>query len=84
MQAFIVTDREDNKVQDLETKGQAKLLGECVLELGPLTAPLTDISGLGVRQNLKFVRKSGDKEVTVGRFVVQIKLVVGIDQINSN
>ncbi len=44
----MVTDRKENAV-DLEQKGQAKLLGECVLELGPLMAAINDIYGIGVR-----------------------------------
>jgi len=43
-----VTDRKENAV-DLENKGQARLLGECVLELGPLMSALNDIYGVGVR-----------------------------------
>ena len=62
---------------DLETKGQARLLGECVLELGPLTEALTDISQTGVRQLLKFTRIQNGKQVTVGRFIVQLKVVSG-------
>ena len=45
---FVVTDRKENAV-DLESRGQARLLGECVLELGPLMAALTDVHGVGVR-----------------------------------
>lgn len=82
-QAFIVTDREENQGGDLEKKGQARLLGECVLELGPLTHLLTDISGTGSRQLLKFTRTQNGKQVTVGRFMVQLKLV-GEDQLPAN
>ena len=60
------------------------MLGECTLALGPLTTALTDISGIGVRQHLKFTRVQGDKTVTVGRFIVNLKLVgeqvIPIDQ----
>ena len=65
---------------DLETKGQARLLGESVVDLGPLTGSLTDISQTGVRQLLKFSRTQNGKVVTVGRFIVQLKLV-GSDQL---
>lgn len=75
--AFVVTDRKENAV-DLENKGQARLLGECVLELGPLMSALNDIYGVGVRQYLSLGRKRDDKEVTVGRFTCIIKLVVRI------
>lgn len=67
----MVTDRDEaaNK------QGQARLLGECTVELGPLTPSLTDISGTGVRQMLKFTRNQNEKSVTVGRFIVLLKLV---------
>jgi hypothetical protein len=57
-------------------KGQAKLLGDCTLELTPLMASLTDVHGMGVRQYLAFTRrgKNGD-DVTVGRFNVVLKIV---------
>ena len=61
---------------DLENKGSARLLGECVLELGPLMSALNDIYGVGVRQHLSIGRRSGDKEVVVGRFTCILKLVV--------
>lgn len=76
-----MTDREEHPTKDLESKGQARLLGECHLELGPLTAPLTDISGTGVRQHVKFTRQQFNgnskepKEVAVGKCVLNLKLV---------
>ena len=66
-----MTDRDETA----NKQGQARLLGECDVDLGPLTPSLTDISGTGVRQMLKFTRNQGDKQVTVGRFVVLLKLV---------
>ena len=60
---------------DLDQKGACRLLGECFIILGPLTASLTDINGSGVRSKLKFIRKKGNKESTVGRVVVNLKLV---------
>jgi hypothetical protein len=33
----------------METKGQARMLGECVLELGPIMPTLNDIYGVGAR-----------------------------------
>ena len=53
------------------------------MELGPLTHLLTDISGTGSRQLLKFTRTQNGKQVTVGRFMVQLKLV-GEDQLPAN
>jgi hypothetical protein len=37
---------------------------------------LNDIYGVGVRQHLSIGRRSGDKEVVVGRFTCILKLVV--------
>lgn len=67
---FVVTEREG----DLG-RGQARLLGDCVLELGPLAAALTDVRGAGIRQHLRFIRTQDGKQVTVGRFLVQLKLI---------
>jgi hypothetical protein len=72
-----VTERKENAV-DMESKGQARMLGECVLELGPLMPTLNDIYGVGARQHLAFARKRDDKDVTVGRFTCIIKLVVSL------
>ena len=74
-----MTDRKENAV-DLEKKGQARLLGECIIELGPLMGQLNDIYGVGVRQTLAFGRKRDDKEITVGRFNCILKLVVCVCQ----
>ena len=67
-----------NNLRELNSKGQARLLGECKLELGPILPSLLDYSGIGIRQSLKFTRISGDKEVTVGRFIANLKLVVNM------
>ena len=72
---FVVTDRMENAV-DLEGKGQARLLGDCVLELGPLMPSLNDIYGVGSRQQMAFARRRDGKEVVVGRFTCIIKIVV--------
>ena len=60
---------------NLETKGEARIIGESILELGPLTAHLTEISGSGIRQPLRFTRNKNGKEQMVGKFVVMLKLV---------
>ncbi len=52
----MVTDRKESAA-DLENKGQARLLGDCVLELGPIMPSLNDIYGVGVRQQMAFVRR---------------------------
>lgn len=70
----MVTDRKENTVE-LESKGQARLLGDCVLEMGPLMPSINDIYGIGVRQQLAFARRRDDKEVVVGRFTCSLKLV---------
>jgi hypothetical protein len=70
--AFILSNREGTSDQG---KGQARLLGESVLELGPLTPALTDVRGAGVRQHLRFTRQQDGKTVTVGRFLVNLRLV---------
>ena len=59
----------------MKNKGQARLLGDWVLELGPLIPSLTDIHGIGVRRALEFSRTKDGSEVTVGRFTVLLKLV---------
>ena len=71
--AFVVADREDSTQQG---KGQSRLLGECVLELGPLASALLDVHGAGSRQHLKFSRSHEGQLATVGRFLVNLKLIV--------
>lgn len=71
---YTVTDRKENAA-DYETKGQARLMGDCVLEMGPLIPQLTDIHGIGVRRALEFSRSKDGAEVTVGRFTILLKLV---------
>jgi len=71
----VVTDRTEGAAE-MESKGQARLLGDCVMEMGPLMPSLNDIYGVGVRQSLAFLRRRDDKEVVVGRFTCILKLVV--------
>jgi len=66
--AFVVANREGSG-------GQARLLGECALELGPLAPALIDVKGAGTRQHLKFARYHEGKQVTVGRFLVTLRIV---------
>lgn len=61
---------------DKNRRGQARLLGECELDLGPYKSQLTEISGKGVKVSLKFMRQQGDKKITVGRFAANIRLIV--------
>lgn len=77
MACFVVTDRNEGVgAAEVENKGQAKLLGDCILEMGPHMPSLNDIYGVGVRQSLAFLRRRDDKEVVVGRFTCVLKLVV--------
>jgi hypothetical protein len=47
-----------------------------VLELGALIGQLTDVFGVGIRQNLSFFRKTKTSdEVVVGHFNVVLKIV---------
>lgn len=68
---YVVTVKEGEPKE----RGQARLLGQCVLELGPLAPVLSDIRGAGTKQNLKFVRDHEGQVVTVGRFLVSLKLI---------
>lgn len=70
-QVYVVTVREGEPKE----KGQARLLGDCVLELGPLAPVLTDIRGAGTRQHLKFIREHEGQPVTVGRFLVTLRVI---------
>ena len=68
--SFIVLD----KAQD--SNGQARLLGEATLDLAHLVGQLTDVYGVGIRQNLAFFRqREGAAEVVVGKFSVLLKIV---------
>ena len=58
-----------------EAKGVAKLLGECILDLNPLTKLLNDINDVPVKQSLEFVRRQGEKDGVVGRFNVTLRLL---------
>ena len=46
-----------------------------MLDLGPISDVLSDLNGAGVRRQLKFVRRQGQEVVTVGRFIVNLKVV---------
>lgn len=59
----------------MDGKGQAKLLGENVIELAPLTSQLTNINDAPIRQRLDLFRKKGDSNVVVGRVNITLKLL---------
>jgi hypothetical protein len=44
----VVTERAENAAE-MENKGQARLLGDCVFEMGPVMPSINDIYGVGVR-----------------------------------
>ena len=76
---FNVLSEEDYSREHADEKhaGEARLLGECLLGLVPLKPQLLDPNGQGVKQSLKFTRKTKTGEVTVGRFVANIRLFGG-------
>lgn len=73
-QAFVVADRPENS-KNTEGVGQAKLLGEQIFELGPISHLLTNINNMPVKQNLDFTRKKDDENIIVGRFSITLKLL---------
>lgn len=72
-QAFVVT----VKNNEPKERGQARLLGECVLDLSPLVPALTDIRDGGTKQHLRFVRSLDNQTTTVGRFLVTLRVIPG-------
>ena len=70
-QAFVVTVRDGEPKE----RGQARLLGECAIDLSPLVPALTDIRGGGTKQHLRFVRTLEGQTTTVGRFLVTLKVI---------
>lgn len=75
--AFIVLSVQDYSREhaDEEHAGEARLLGECSLNLIPHRFQLWDSNGHGIKQSMKFIRRTGTVEGTVGRFVVNVKYV---------
>ena len=71
--AFNVVDSSEN-IQNNGT-GQAKLLGENMLELAPLTGTLTNIANTPIMQRIDLFRKKGDKNAIVGKLNVQLRLL---------
>jgi hypothetical protein len=75
--AFIVLSVQDYSREhaDEEHAGEARLLGECSLNLIPHRFQLYDKNGQGIKQSMKFIRRMGNVEGTVGRFVVNVKYI---------
>lgn len=71
----MVTDPTQSLEADLDSKGQAKLLGECSFELDSILASLIESEGVGVKKPLKLTRSQGGNIVTVGRFLATFKVV---------
>jgi hypothetical protein len=79
--SYIVIDRPENnnssqaKANDSSGVGQAKQLGENILDLAPLTASLTNINNYPVKQRLDLLRRQGDDNAVVGRLNITLKLL---------
>lgn len=69
--AYIVVDSSSNVNKD--GTGQPKLLGEKILELAPLTGPLTNITDSPIKQRIELYRRKDDKNAIVGKLNIQLK-----------
>lgn len=77
LSAFIVLNVEDYSREnaDQDHAGEARLLGDTSLNLIPHKPILLDIRSNGIKQSLKFTRKTTKAEPTVGRIVVNVKYI---------
>lgn len=77
LSAFIVLNVEDYSREnaDQDHAGEARLLGDASLNLIPHKPVLLDIRSNGIKQSLKFTRKTTKAEPTVGRIVVNVKYI---------
>ena len=68
--------KEDQKKSN--NSGDAKILGENVLKLGPLTSELTNLNGMPTKINFELLRneKDSDNVVVVGRLSLSLRLMV--------
>ena len=68
--------KEDQKKSN--NSGDAKILGENVLKLGPLTSELTNLNGMPTKINFELLRneKDSDNGVVVGRLSLSLRLMV--------
>ena len=69
----MVIDRPDNS--DKNGIGEAKQLGESILDLGPLTSNLNNINKSGIQQRIELVRRQGDANAVVGRLNLSLKFL---------
>lgn len=74
--AFVVVDSSSNV--DNDGTGQAKLLGENLLELAPLTPSLTNILDTPIKQRIELYRKMGDQNAVVGKLNISLKLIADL------
>jgi len=71
--AYVVIDRPDNS--DKNGIGEAKQLGESILDLSPLTSNLNNINKTGIQQRIELVRRQGEANAVVGRLNISLKLL---------
>jgi len=71
--AYVVVDRPENPEKD--GIGEAKQLGECILDLAPLTSNLNNINKTEIRQRIELVRRQGESNAVVGRLNVSLMLL---------
>ena len=71
--AFIVVERPENLSK--EGDGSAKLLGESILELAPLTERLNNLNNISIRHKIDLVRRQNDSNAVVGRINLSMKLL---------
>jgi hypothetical protein len=71
--AYVIIDRPENS--DSQGTGQAKQLGENLLDLAPLTSSLTNINNHPVKQRIDLIRRQGEGNAIVGRLNLTLKLL---------
>ena len=69
---LIVKNPED--IDENKITGQAKQLGESILDLAPLTSSLTNINQVPVRQRIDLLRRQGETNAVVGRLNITLKI----------
>jgi hypothetical protein len=68
--AFIVLDKPDGLGD-----GNAKLLGENILDLATMTERLTNLNNMSIKHKIDVVRRQGDNTAVVGRINLSLKLL---------
>jgi hypothetical protein len=72
---MVITEDEPTHSKN-EGGGKTRVLGECTLDITPFGLQPTEVYNLPIRQQLKFVRMKEDKEISVGRFIASLKIVM--------